>query len=164
MRNRKIVLILLVIIVVIVIAIFMKSKNKPGENVVEQDVSEEREYVYDGSIINISEKSLKEAVERTEDGIIISDVRINSVENNVIDMALTVTNEMDKERKLSLAVLYLDEDEQVVGKNEFDIDTLEANERVELQSICNIERPAIESIKLELIPEPLDMDIEHEEE
>ena len=164
MRKSKIVLFLLIIVIVIV-AIFVNSKNKNRKETVEPNQLKNDANI---STISVSEQRLKKAIEKTENGIEISNVKINSFDNNVIDIKLTVTNKTDIEKRVKITVSYLDNNSQKIGNHVFEIEILNGQESRELESAGYIEDIEVNKAQLELevvdLSEPENEDELREEE
>lgn len=143
MRKRSI---YLISVVVIILIICMISKNNKKENTIinNKDNNTSKE-----NAIQIEEDLLKQSIEKTQDGIKVSDAKIIKNENNIIVINLNAQNDNEESKNVGLSIVFYDRENKEIGRNGFALGNMKPGENKNIESNCYISKREIKSIKLE---------------
>ena len=162
MKVRDLVIILIVFVCVVVFAIVkIKSSNKADQGQNETtivDDTEEQSSMNENQKIKLTQNQFKKALEKTNNGIKITDVKLNSNANNIINVALKAENTNIEERMVNIRVTYYDGEGRQIGENGFAVGTLNKGEKKEVESTCYIENADVSEIKVDVTAEEIKID------
>lgn len=150
MKNKSIYLVFTLIILIILLIVVIASKNNREENETinyNSDSIIEEKRKENG--IKIEEDLLKQSIEKTQDGIKVSNAKIIKNENNIIDISLNVQNNNEENKIVELSVIFYNKENKEIGKNGFALGNMKAGEDKEIESNCYISGKEVENIKLE---------------
>ena len=110
--------------------------------------------------IKLTQNQLKKTLEKTNNGIKITEVKLNSNENNIINVSLKAENTNNEERIVNIRVTYHDGEGKQIGENGFAIGILNKDEKKEVEGTCYIENENVSEINVEVIAEEIKKDEE----
>lgn len=164
MKVKHLIIIgVLIFIIMLFVIIKVNSNNnnttsEESNETVSVQETKEQQTVEGKNKINLTQDQFKNSLEKTENGIKITDVKLNSNANNIINVSLKAENTNEEERIVNIRVTYHNQEGNQIGENGFAIGYLNKGETKDIDSTCYIEKADVSEIKLEVTADEIVID------
>ena len=165
MKDSKVYMVLAIIVVIFIIVIIPKGKKEENNNSISNNLknnsmieANKNQPQNDKQIINITQEKLKESIEKIDNGIEVSNVKLNSNNDNSINVSLVAKNENNEEKNVTISVKYFNKDNKQIGENGFFIGEIKPGESKEVESLCYFEEKDVNQIKIDISADSIKVD------